>query len=117
MFCQVNGFDPVGASGVINFVTAVVVGVAAGVGVDGFTTATPVFQTSFLPDLVQVNFTFATVEVAPALVQVAPDLTLAAPAWVGIRLEASRTNVKRIELLRMPKNFTKIEKLLLTFRE
>jgi inorganic triphosphatase YgiF len=43
------------------------------IGIGILTVLTPLFQTSFLPDLMQVNFTFLTIEVAPALAQVAPD--------------------------------------------
>jgi hypothetical protein len=64
------------------------VGVAAGVGStglktgfgDGFgaaLTATPLFQTSFVPDLMQVNFFPADVDVAPAFVHFAPALAVA----------------------------------------
>jgi hypothetical protein len=67
------------------------VGVGVGVGVGstglrtGFTTgfgaaliATPLFQTSFVPDLMQVNFLPPAVAVAPALVHLAPALGVAA---------------------------------------
>jgi len=69
-------------------VLGVGVGVAAGVGStglktgfgDGFgaaLTATPLFQTRFVPDLMQVNFFPADVDVAPAFVHLAPALTAA----------------------------------------
>jgi hypothetical protein len=51
--------------------------VGVGVGV-GLLIATPLFQTRFLPDLMQVNFLFAVVAVAPALVHLAPALGVAA---------------------------------------
>ncbi len=54
------------------------VGVAVGVGVATgvcFMIVTPLFQTSLLPDLMQVNFFPAAVAVAPALVHLAPALT------------------------------------------
>jgi len=54
-----------------------------------------------LPDLIQVNFTFATVDVIPALVQVAPDLTLAAPASGSARVEARMIKDIKGEILRM----------------
>jgi hypothetical protein len=38
----------------------------------------PLFHTSFVPDLMQVNFFPATVDVAPALVHFAPALGVAA---------------------------------------
>jgi hypothetical protein len=62
------------------------VGVGVGVGVDvtvgvGFGAAaliaTPLFQTSFVPDLMQVNFLPDAVAVDPALVHLAPALTAA----------------------------------------
>ena len=67
------------------------VGVSVGVGVgstglntglgDGFGAAliaTPLFQTSFVPDLTQVNFLPEAVAVAPALVHLVPALGVAA---------------------------------------
>jgi len=39
--------------------------------------ATPLFQTSLLPDLMQVNFLPATVDVAPTFVHLAPALAAA----------------------------------------
>jgi len=62
------------------------VGVGVGVGVDvtvgvGFGAAaliaTPLFQTSFVPDLMQVNFLPDAVAVDPALVHLAPAFTAA----------------------------------------
>ncbi len=53
----------------------VTVGVATGVG--GLM-ATPLFQTSFLPDLMQVNFFPPAVAVAPIFVHLAPALGVAA---------------------------------------
>ena len=50
------------------------VGVATG---EGFLTTTPLFQTSFVPDLMQVNFFPPETEVAPAFVHLAPALTAA----------------------------------------
>jgi hypothetical protein len=65
------------------------VGVAVGVGSTGLKTglgvgfgaaltATPLFQTSFAPDLTQVNFFPEAVAVVPALVHFAPALGAAA---------------------------------------
>jgi hypothetical protein len=51
------------------------VGVATG---DGFLIATPLFQTSFVPDLTQVNFFPLAVAVVPALLHLAPALGVAA---------------------------------------
>ena len=77
-------------------VLGVGVGVAVGVGVgvgstglntgigDGFgaaLTATPLFQISFLPDLIQVNFLLPTIDVVFNLLQAPPALT-AAKVWV-----------------------------------
>jgi hypothetical protein len=65
------------------------VGVGVGVGSTGFNTgfnagfgaaftATPLFQTSLLPDLMQVNFFPEAFAVAPALVHLVPALGVAA---------------------------------------
>jgi hypothetical protein len=90
--------DKVGTTGVGNGVAVGVgVGVAEGVGVgvgvgvgssglktglsDGFGAAliaTPLFQTSFVPDLIHVNFLPEAVAVVPALVHFAPALGVAA---------------------------------------
>ena len=54
------------------------VGVGSGVGITtgiGFLIAAPLFQTSFFPDLMQVNFFPAAVAVVPALAHLAPALT------------------------------------------
>jgi hypothetical protein len=64
-------------------------GVGVGVGSTGLKTGfrsdfgaalivTPLFHTSFLPDLTQVNFLPEAVAVAPALVHLAPALGVAA---------------------------------------
>ena len=53
------------------------VGIGSGVGVttgEGFLIATPLFQTSLLPDLTQVNFLPEAVAVVPALLHFAPAL-------------------------------------------
>jgi hypothetical protein len=60
------------------------VGVAVGVVNFGFATATPLFQTSFLPLLIHVNFLPLAVDVLPAFLQVSPALT-AALALKGTR--------------------------------
>jgi hypothetical protein len=68
------------------------VGEGEGVGVatgEGFLIATPLFQTSFVPDLTQVNFFPAFVAVAPALVHLAPALGVA--AWTGVARVKSKT--------------------------
>jgi hypothetical protein len=48
-----------------------------GFGFDAALTATPLFQTSLLPDLTQVYFLPPVVEVAPDFVHLAPALTAA----------------------------------------
>ena len=50
-------------------------GVATG---EGFLIKTPLFQTSFVPDLMQVNFFPLAVAVVPALLHLAPALGVAA---------------------------------------
>ena len=50
------------------------VGVAEGVG---FLTTTPLFQINLLPDLTQVNFLPADIDVAPAFEHLAPAFTAA----------------------------------------
>ena len=55
------------------------VGVGVGVATDaGFLIATPLFQTSFVPDLMQVNFFPDAVAVDPTFVHLAPALGAAA---------------------------------------
>lgn len=70
------------------------VGVGVGVGVatgSGFLIATPLFQTSFVPDLIQVNFLPLAVEVAPTFVHFAP--ALGAAALSGVERESSNATV------------------------
>jgi hypothetical protein len=87
--------DKVGTTGVgvgIGIGIGVDVGVGSGVGVgvgstglntgfgDGFGAAliaTPLFQTSFVPDLMQVNFLPADIDVAPTFEHLSPALTAA----------------------------------------
>ena len=69
------------------------VGVAVGVGVGvttgaGFVIATPVFHTSFVPDLIQVNFFPPAVAVDPTFVHLVP--ALGAAALSGIARETSK---------------------------
>ena len=84
---------------------AVGTGVGVGVGSTGLNTgfrfglgaaltATPLFHTSFFPDLTQVNFFPATVVVAPALVHLAPALTAANDG--AVISEMDRTKARRI---------------------
>jgi hypothetical protein len=53
--------------------TGLKTGLASGFG--AALTATPLFQTSLLPDLMQVNFLPADIDVVPAFVHFAPALT------------------------------------------
>jgi hypothetical protein len=53
------------------------VGDGVGVGLTTGTTFTPLFHTSFFPDLMQVYFTPLYVEVIPALLQLCPAFTAA----------------------------------------
>ena len=73
-----------GANQVADFLYRQEVGVGAGVGVGvgagagvgtGFLIATPLFQTSFFPDLTQVNFLPEAVAVTPAFLHFAPGFT------------------------------------------
>ena len=71
------------------------VGVGEGVGVGvatgaGFLIATPLFQTSFVPDLMQVNFFPDAVAVDPAFVHFDP--AFGAAAWSGV----ARVRIKTI---------------------
>ena len=73
------------------------VGVGDGVGVGvGFLIATPLFQTSFVPDFMQVNFLPEAVAVAPTLAHLAPALGVA--ACTG----AARASSKAIAIARRP---------------
>ena len=70
-------------------------GVGVGVGVtteDGFAIATPLFHTSLLPDLIQVNFLPAAIAVDPAFVHLVPALA-AANDGAAIK-EIKRANAK-----------------------
>jgi hypothetical protein len=97
--------DKVGTTGVgVGIGIGVDVGVGSGVGVgvgstglntgfgDGFGAAliaTPLFQTSFVPDLIHVNFLPDAVAVVPAFVHLAPALGVA--AWTGVARVKSKT--------------------------
>jgi hypothetical protein len=59
--------------------------------------ATPLFHTSFVPDLMQVNFFPLAVAVAPALVHLAPALTAAKDGAVtreNVRSSATKIRVR-----------------------
>jgi hypothetical protein len=72
---------------------------AFGVG-EGFLTTTPLFQTSLLPDLMQVNFFPATVDVAPAFVHLAPALAAAKDGPVMRDMDNKRAMNKRERVMR-----------------
>jgi hypothetical protein len=87
------------------------VGVGVGVGSTGLKTgfksgfgaaftATPLFQMSFLPDLMQVYFFPAFVAVAPALVHLAPALTAAKEGTVMRHIDNTRARNKRERVMR-----------------
>ena len=88
------------------------VGVDDGVGVgstglntglgDGFGAAlitTPLFQTSFVPDLTQVNFLPEAEAVNPALVHLAPALTAAYAGAEIIKIERSSATKTRVRVI------------------
>jgi hypothetical protein len=92
---------------------AVGVGVTVGVGVGstglktGFRSgfgaafnATPLFQTSLLPDLMQVNFFPATVDVAPTFVHLAPALAAAKEGPAIRDSDSKRARNKRERVMR-----------------
>ncbi len=79
----------IGVGEVIGVGVGVVVGAGVATGF-GFTTATPLFQTIFLPLLVQVNFLPFAVAVAPTFLQLSPALT-AATAFIGVIKKATDT--------------------------
>jgi hypothetical protein len=70
------------------------VGVEASTGFAAALIVTPLFQTSFAPDLTQVNFLPLAVAVDPALVHFAPALTAANEGAVISEIE--RTKARRI---------------------
>jgi hypothetical protein len=108
--------DKVGTTGVgVGIGIGVDVGVGSGVGVgvgstglntgfgDGFGAAliaTPLFQTSFVPDLTHVNFLPDAVAVVPALVHLAPAFT-AAKVGAEIRdKDSARASNTRARVMR-----------------
>ena len=87
--------------------------VGAGVGVgctglntglgDGFGTAliaTPLFQTSFVPDLIQVNFLPEAVAVAPTFAHLSPVFTAAKDGTVNREINKKRVRNKRERVIR-----------------
>jgi hypothetical protein len=112
IFVQV---EPSRGSGISGVGVGVGVGVATGVGVGvgstglntGFRfgfgaalTATPLFQTSLVPDLMHVNFLPPAVAVAPALVHFAPALTAANEG--AVTSERVRTKARNSRARVMP---------------
>ena len=86
-----------------SFDVALGVGVGSTLGSSGTTAAdlfitTPLSQTNFLPDLIQVNFFPFAIEVNPAFEQVAPVLT-AATAKVPVKSEAASANTRVIRFI------------------
>lgn len=78
-------------------------GVGAGVGVatgEGFLIATPLFQTSFVPDLIHLNFLPDAVAVVPALVHLAPALTAANDGAAISDSASMRARKKRKRVMR-----------------
>jgi hypothetical protein len=67
-------------------------------------TATPLFQTNFFPDLIQVNFMPLEIVVAPALLQELPA-RIAAEAGRAITDPKSRAVTIQAILFRMPKGY------------
>ena len=61
---------------------------------------TPLFQTSFVPDLIQVNFFPPETEVAPAFVHLAPALTAAKDGAVIRDIISKRASNKRERVMR-----------------
>lgn len=89
------------------------VGAGAGVGVgsaglktglgDGFgaaLTATPLLQTSFVPDLIQVNFLPEAVAVAPTFAHLSPVFTAAKDGTVKREINKKRVRNKRERVIR-----------------
>jgi len=112
-FAPITGHrDPSVGSGISGVGVGVGVGVATGVGVGvgstglktgfglGFgaaLTATPLFHTSLVPDLTQVNFFPAAVAVVPALVHLVPALGVAASS--GVVKVSKRATASTIRIL------------------
>jgi hypothetical protein len=77
------------------------IGVVEGIGMIFFT-ATPLFQTNFLPDLMQVNVLFPTTDLVPTLVHLAPALVAecAGIGWkVRLKLKVKTNKVRTLRYL------------------
>jgi hypothetical protein len=78
-----------------------------GVGFAAALTATPLFQTSFVPDLTQVNFLPADIDVEPAFVHFVPAFTAAvAEIDVVARIKRLAIETSRQLLAREDNKFT-----------
>jgi len=84
----------VGVAGGVGVAVALGVGLATGAG---FLTATPLFHTNLLPDLMQENFFPPAVAVAPALLHLAPAIGVAASS--GVAKVSKRETVRTIRNL------------------
>ena len=80
-------------------------GVTVGVGVGfgdcataGFTIVVPLSQTSFFPDLIQVNFLVEVELVRPAFEHAAPATGVAAETWAGSSSEVASTRAVAKEI-------------------
>jgi TctA family transporter len=88
------------------------VGEGVGVGLTTGTTFTPLFHTSFFPDLMQVYFTPLYVEVIPALVQLCPAFTAAeATVCAPIKITAKDSPSANLELCFIDKACSQIHQI------
>ena len=78
--------------------TGLKTGLASGFG--AALTATPLFQTSFVPDLIHVNFLPDAVAVVPAFVHLAPALTAANDGAAIRDIISKRARNKRERVMR-----------------
>ena len=75
-------------------------GVGFRFGLGAALTAMPLFQTSFVPDLTQVNFLPEAVEVDPAFVHLAPALAAANDGAANSDIDTMRARNKRVRVMR-----------------
>jgi TctA family transporter len=88
------------------------VGEGVGVGLTTGTTFTPLFHTSFFPDLMQVYFTPLYVEVIPALLQLCPAFTAAeATVCAPIKITAKDSPSANLELCFIDKACSQIHQI------
>jgi hypothetical protein len=76
----------------VGVASGVGVGVRVGVGFATGTTFTPLFHTSFFPDLMQVYFTPLFVDVAPNFLQLCPLFTAAKAIGWTLEINTARHN-------------------------